>query len=118
MGKFGKTVAAGLAAAAAGMYFLYSRSAGNRRKVRGWMLKLKGEVLEKMEALKDINEDTYKGLVEKAAARYRRLRTVNQAELEGLVQDLKSAWKGFQGKMDSMSKERKNKGSEGNGKGD
>jgi hypothetical protein len=47
-----------LAALSAGAYFLYGTKEGAKKrvKIKGWMLKAKGEVLEKMEALKDVNE--------------------------------------------------------------
>lgn len=84
----------GLAAvAAAGAYFLYGkRGAKNREKVAGWALQLKGEVLEKMEKLQDINEQTYNELVDETAARYGRVKRVGADELRHMTGELKSAW--------------------------
>jgi hypothetical protein len=49
--EIGAGIAAGVAAAALGAYFLYgSKDAKkNRAKVKGWMLKARGEVLEQLE---------------------------------------------------------------------
>lgn len=60
----------GLAAlAAAGTYFLYGkRGAKNREAIAGWTLQLKGEVLEKMEKVKHLNQAAYNELVEETAA--------------------------------------------------
>ena len=84
----------GLAAlAAAGGYFLYGRrGAKNRERIAGWALQLKGEVLEKMEHLKDINQETYEKLVDDTAARYGRVKRVSTSELKTITSDLKSAW--------------------------
>ena len=96
MKKTGKIIGAGIglaALAAAGTYFLYGeRGAKNRAKIAGWSLKMKGEVLEKIEALKSIDREAYHELVDKVAARYAKLEKVSAAELRHLTVDLKNAW--------------------------
>jgi gas vesicle protein len=84
----------GLAAlAAAGAYFLYGkRGAKNRERIAGWALQMKGEVLEKMEKLKHINQQAYNELVDETAARYGRVKRVSASELEHMTDELKSAW--------------------------
>ena len=84
----------GLAAlAAAGAYFLYGqRGAKNRETVAGWALQLKGEVLEKMESLKDVNQQAYNELVEETAERYGRVKQVSASELKHITDELKNAW--------------------------
>lgn len=84
----------GLAAlAAAGTYFLYGkRGAKNREAIAGWALQLKGEVLEKMEKLKDLNRESYDKLVDDTAKRFGRVKKVSAAELRIITADIKSAW--------------------------
>jgi hypothetical protein len=84
----------GLAAlAAAGTYFLYGkRGAKNRERIAGWALQLKGEVLQKMEKLKNINQQTYNELIDDTAARYGRVKRVSASELGHITGELKSAW--------------------------
>jgi len=84
----------GLAAlAAAGAYFLGGqRGAKNRDVVKGWMLKMKGEVLEKIESMKKIDRDTYLRLVDKVADRYAKVETISAAELRHMTVELKNAW--------------------------
>lgn len=80
------------AAAAAGIYFLYgSKDAQkNRKAVKGWALKLKGEVLEKIEAVKgELTEENYHKIVDSVAAKYKD----RKEEVEDLKKDLKSHWK-------------------------
>jgi hypothetical protein len=96
MKKSGKMIGAGIglaAIAAAGAYFLYGdKNARNREKVRGWALKMKGEVLEKIENMKTIDRDTYLRMVDKVADRYSKLETISAAELRHLTVELKNAW--------------------------
>ncbi len=96
MKKHSKLIGAGIglaAVAAAGAYFLYGeRGAGNRERISGWTLKMKGEVLEKVEALKAIDRETYTELVDNVAARYAKLENVSASELRRLTVELKNAW--------------------------
>ncbi len=96
MKKHSKLIGAGIglaAVAAAGAYFLYGeRGAKNREKISGWTLKMKGEVLEKVEQLKAIDRETYTELVDKVAARYAKLEKVSASELRRLTVELKNAW--------------------------
>ena len=84
----------GLAAlAAAGSYFLYGKkNAKNREVVAGWTLKMKGEVLDKMETIKELNEDNYYKAVDTVAARYKKLKKVSATELKHMVKELKGGW--------------------------
>lgn len=96
MKKTGKIVGAGIglaALAAAGAYFLRGeRGAKNREKIRGWALKMKGEVLEKLEDMKKIDREAYLRLVDSVAGRYSRMETITAAELQHLTVELKNAW--------------------------
>lgn len=91
MGKMAKALGM-VAAAAAGAYYLYKKNPKVQTQVRGWMLKMKGEVLAKLERLKDVNEEAYHELVDQTAKRYRVMKEVNGGELKGIVNDMKSAW--------------------------
>jgi hypothetical protein len=84
----------GLAAVAAvGAYFLYGeKGVRNRQKIRGWALKMKGDVLEKIESMKKIDRDTYLRLVDKVSDRYARAENISAAELRHLTVELKNAW--------------------------
>lgn len=84
----------GLAAlAAAGAYFLYGkRGAKNREAIAGWTLQMKGEVLEKLEKLKNVNQQAFNELVDETADRYGRVKKVGGVELKTITADLKNAW--------------------------
>lgn len=91
-----KVIGAGIglaALAAAGTYFLYGkRGAKNRETIAGWALQLKGQVLEKMEKLDDVNQEAYNELITETVERFGRVKKVSAAELKLITADLKSAW--------------------------
>ncbi len=81
------------AIAAAGNYFIYGRHAGeNRERIAGWSLQMKGEVLQEMETLLEINQQAYNDLVDKTARRYGRVKHVSAFELKHITAELKNAW--------------------------
>jgi hypothetical protein len=85
---------AALAAAAAGAYFLYGKDATKRRKqVRGWALRAKGEVLEAIEQLPNINETNYRAMIDRIMRRYQSVRQASPAEVTALSKELKSHWR-------------------------
>ena len=92
----GKTLGAGVrmaALAAAGSYFVYGRhAAGNRERIMGWALQLKGEVLRELEKLLVINQRSYNALVVKTARRYGRTNRASAHELKHITLELKNAW--------------------------
>ncbi len=92
----GAGIGAALVAAAAGAYFLYGKDAPKRRKaVRGWMLKAKGEILEQIEKLPEIDKETYFALIDAAAERYANVKDVSSAEIAGMVKELQGYWTGI-----------------------
>ncbi|MEK7510425.1 MAG: hypothetical protein AAB567_02635 [Patescibacteria group bacterium] len=98
--------AAALAVAAAGTYFLYGTKAGvkGRKRVKGWMLKAKGEVLEKIESLKELNEKIYHEAIDAVADQYRKLQHIDGEEVEALVKELKGYWKHIRRSLQSGKK--------------
>ncbi len=84
-----------IVAAAAGTYFLYgSKNAPkNRKKIKAWTLKAKGEVLEKLEKAKDMTEQTYHNIVDSVAKKYEVVKSVDKADVMEFASELKSHWK-------------------------
>ncbi len=102
MKKSGKIIGGiGLAAlTAAGAYFLGGKhGAKNREAIKGWTLKMKGDILEKVESMKTIDRDTYLRLVDKVAERYAKVETISADELRHLTVELKNAWNQIDKKM-------------------
>ncbi len=82
---------AAVAAAAAGAYFLYGeKGVKNRKRVKGWALKMKGEVLEGLEKAKEMNERTYRKVVDDVIHRYN---NIDKKELAQMAGELKGHWR-------------------------
>lgn len=93
--QFGKVVMGlGAIAAGLGLYFLYGSKEGPRRRkeIKGWMFKMRGEVLDELENLKDVTKDTYFKVVDDVKARYKNLHNVKEDELDEVANELKEGW--------------------------
>ncbi|MCX6763697.1 MAG: hypothetical protein NTZ97_03115 [Candidatus Moranbacteria bacterium] len=107
-------IGAGLAAvavAAAGIYFLYGTKKGakTRKQIRGWMLKAKGEILEKMENMKDLSEEAYDKIIDEVSAKYKVVKSIDKKDLEQFAKELKSHWKDIKKEMDKKINPKKGK---------
>ncbi len=98
-----KVIGAGIglaALAAIGAYFLTGkRGAKNREIIAGWTLKMKGEILEKVEKVKAMDREDYEKIVDEVAAKYAKLEKVGAAELKSLSAELKQGWAHLAKKM-------------------
>lgn len=88
-------VGAGLAAAAViGAYFLGGKhGAKNRAKVKSWMLKARGEVLERVEKLEAVSEGAYKKAVQEVAKKYSQVKNIDPKDINSFTADLKKHWR-------------------------
>jgi hypothetical protein len=103
----GTAVAVG-AAAIAGAYFLYGKEgAKHRKQVKGWMLKARGEVLDKLEKVGEWNQVAYHKAIDEVATKYRTLKNVDQDELSALVLDLKRHWNNISRQLSSSAKRKR-----------
>jgi hypothetical protein len=85
---------AALAAAAAGLYYFYGSKEGEKRRkaLKGWTVKAKGEVMQKLEKLQDIDRETYDKIVDQVISRYRGVKDISVGELLSLGKELKGHW--------------------------
>jgi len=81
-------------AAAAGAYFLYGSkdAAKNRKKVRSWALKARGDVLAALEKAEKMTEAEFKELVEKVGATYAKVENLSKAELSNFKKEMSENW--------------------------
>lgn len=83
-----------LASAVAAWYFYGSKRATlHRGKMKSWMHTMWADVLERLEKMKDVTEETYEKAVEEIKANYKGLKNVEPDELEKLTQDMKRRWR-------------------------
>lgn len=101
---------AAIAAFAAAGYFLYGKDgAKNRKKVRGWMLKAKGEVLEGVEKMKDVTEEQYNAIIHKVAAKYKAVKGIDPAEVDTIMRELHGHWKNIKKSISPAPKKKATK---------
>jgi len=85
-------IGAGVAALTAAGYFFFGPSGEkNRKKMKGWVIKMKGEIVEKMESVQEVTEPVYNSIVDAVAKKYSSV--VDKVELDSLVKELKKHWK-------------------------
>ncbi len=87
-------IGAGLAALAAGAYFfLGPKGKKHQKQMKGWMVKMKGEVLEKLEEAKEVTEPIYNDIVDTVAKANEVKGKIPQTEINALARDLKKQWR-------------------------
>lgn len=86
------------AVAAAGAYFLLGskHATQNRKKMKGWTLKAKGEVLEALEKTKQISAAEYLALVETASKAYGTVERATKGELKDFNNEMLGHWEKLQ----------------------
>jgi hypothetical protein len=87
------TIGASLAAVAAVSYFFFGpKGKRNQRQVKAWALKMKAEVIEKLEKTKELGEPTYQAIIDKVAEKYQKQMKSSPEEVKKLASDLKGYW--------------------------
>jgi len=98
-------VGAGVAAlAAVGYFFFGPNGQKNIKKTKGWMIKFKGDVVDKLENAKEVTEDKYHSIVDTVASAYTKNNKATKEEIADLVKDLKKHWKAISGSKKSVKK--------------
>lgn len=99
--------AAGAAAAAAAGLFLYGKNAvSNRKAVRGWAIKMKGEVLDEIERMSKISGKDYQALIDKIARKYAGLAHVGKKDLARTAKELKGQWRHISARLEREARAR------------
>ncbi len=82
---------AGLAATA--YFFLGPKGKRHQRHAKAWAIKMKGDVVEKLEMASDVSEPVYHEIIDSVAAEYKKGMKASHEEISALAQDLKKHWK-------------------------
>lgn len=99
-------VGAGIAALSAAAYVLFGPDGKkNRKAIRSWSVKMKGEIIEKFENAKVLTEPIYHQIIDSVQAKYAKLKNVDPEELRATITEIKKHWKSIQ--KDSMGKPKK-----------
>jgi hypothetical protein len=87
-------IGASLAGLAATAYFLFGpKGKKHRQHAKAWAIKMKGEVVEKLEAAREITEPIYQEIIDAVAREYKKGKKASQPEIDALAADLKKHWK-------------------------
>lgn len=89
-------IGAGVAAlTAAGVYFFGPRGKAHRKEAKGWMIRMKGEIIERMENAKEMTEEAYHNIIDAVTAQYKKHGKIAEEDIETLAKELKAHWKGI-----------------------
>ncbi len=94
----GSTVVAlaSVAALSAAAYLLFGpKGKENRKNIKGWVVTMKGKIIEKMEAAKEVTAPVFEKIVHDVAATYKNAKHIAPAELALAVQNIKKEWHGI-----------------------
>ncbi len=80
------------ALAAGAVYFYGDDGEEHRKKLRSWVLKTKGDILEQLEDAEEVSKEKYAEFVDKAVAKFAEERAEKEAEVELLRSELKGKW--------------------------
>lgn len=92
-------IAAGItglfASALLGAHFLFNTEKGKKslKHLKSWSFKMKGELLEKLEKAKEIDEVMYSRIVDDLSAKYQKIKGMTVDEVSEITKELKSNWK-------------------------
>ena len=82
---------AGLAASA--FFFFGPKGEKNQKHAKAWAIKMKGDVVEKLEMADEVSEAAYQEIIDSVAAEYKKGMKAGDEEINALAQDMKKHWK-------------------------
>jgi len=90
-------ITAGVVALSAAGYFLFGPNGKkNRKEIKGWTLRAKGELLEKIEGMEVVTAEGYKKAVEQVTKKYATLKSVTPEELKKLGDEMLKHWRAIE----------------------
>ncbi len=86
-------IGAGVAALATTTYYFFGpKGKDHRHHLKGWMIKMKGEIIDRIEDVKELTEPVYKEIVDSVVASYATTTKVSKEELAAFAERLKGQW--------------------------
>lgn len=88
------TIGASVAAIAGAAYFLLGPKAKKHQKqLKAWAIKMRGDVIEKLESAHEVSESVYHEIIDSVAKEYVKGKKASRDEIDDLSKDLKKHWK-------------------------
>jgi hypothetical protein len=99
-------VGAALADLAATAYFLIGPGGKqNRKYAKSWAIKMKGDVVEKLEKAQEISEPVYHQLIDSVSAKHEKSKNTDVKDVKALANDLKKHWDTISSAVKPIKKE-------------
>ena len=87
-------IGAGVVGASVAAYLLFGpEGKKNRKIVKGWAVKMKGEIMEKVESIKDLTEPVYENIVDQIQSKYEKLKNIDKKEVLAVAAEMRKHWK-------------------------
>ena len=93
---FGGFIAGALMALGVTYLIRNKMTRGQKLRAKGWMLKMKGDILDKIDNTKDMSADAYDEVVDTVAEKYEDLKNVDKEDLQHFAEKLKRKWRWIQ----------------------
>ncbi|MFA5131154.1 MAG: hypothetical protein WC467_01890 [Patescibacteria group bacterium] len=84
---------ASVAGLAAAYFFLGPKKKKNLEDAKSWAIKMKGDVIEKIEQAREVSEPIYNDIIDSVAAKYEKEMKSTPQEIKALAQNLKTHWR-------------------------
>ena len=85
---------ASIAGLAATTYFFFGpKGKKNQKHAKAWAIKMKGDVIEKLEMARDVSEPIYHEIIDSVAVEYEKNKKAGSKEIKELAKDMKKHWK-------------------------
>lgn len=95
-------IGASLAGLAATAYFFFGpKGKKHQKQTRAWAIKMKGDVIEKLETARNMSESVYHEIIDSVALKYEKGKKASHEEIRELARDLKKHWKTISGSAKS-----------------
>lgn len=86
-------ISATVAALGAAAYILFGPDGKkNKKAIKGWSIKMKGEIIEKLEQAKEITEPVYHKIIDEVSAKYAKVKNIDAKDVELAVAEVKKHW--------------------------
>lgn len=92
----GAAIGIGATAAALGAaaYIMFGpEGKKNKKAIKGWAIKMKGEIIEKLEQAKEITEPVYHKIIDTVSSKYAKAKNIDAKDVELVVAEVKKHWK-------------------------
>ncbi len=90
--------------AATAYFFLGPNSKKHQKNTKAWAIKMKADVIEKLERVKEVSESGYADIIDEVSQKYIKAKKSTEEEITDLAKDLKKHWRVISGKKPLKTK--------------